>query len=174
MKNLFKNSVFFNIFIFLVFNIFFLDLYFPALLVLRVPSGEVYEKYITDFAVYYMYFVILNRFYLLPLYFHILYKYTQNSKIKMLLQEFKSSVKVKCSFLIFGLLISPILGTTFCMIMNHNISDIDGYFKLCLLFVPFIGLYQVYLILYLIWWIGDTYSNIGKKYAISVVRRRRD
>ena len=156
MENIFKKSIIFNILIFILINIFLLDYYLPMMLYFHIPTKK-YETLLNNFSLIYICFVTINRLFLLPMYFKFLFKNTKRQEIKFFVQELKLSLGKKLFLLVSTFLVSPILAVIIDVILNHNYStnSLIGSFHLGLIFAPYIGLYQAYLILFLYWWIED-------------------
>ena len=156
MENIFKKSIIFNIFIFILINIFLLDYYLPMMLYFHIPTKK-YEALLNNFSLVYICLVTINRLYLLPMYFKFLLNNTKKQEIKFFIQELKLSLSKKIFLLILTFFVSSVLAVIIDVILNHNygINSLIGSFKLGLIFAPYIGLYQPYLILFLYWWIED-------------------
>ena len=164
MANIFKKSMVLNILIFISINIFLLDYYLPIMLYFHIPTKK-YEELLNNFSLVYICFVTINRLYLLPIYFKFLLKNTKRQEIKFFIQELKLSFCKKMYLLIFTFFVSPILTIIIDAILNHNYSmnSLIGSFKSGLIFAPYIGLYQPYLILFFYWWLEDYCKTKYKK-----------
>lgn len=174
MENALKKSKFINLFIFIFINVFFLDYYLPVMLLFHISEDK--SKEISQiFALLYILFVTINRLYLLPVYFKFLLKYIKNQEIKFFIHNLKLTLSYKIILLVITFFVSPILGTIFDFILNHDIDCLIGSFKLGLIFSPWLGLYQAYIILYLYWFVEDILINNTKKnnYSINGLGRKK-
>ena len=165
LKNMLKNNILLNILIFVLLNIFFIDYYLPFMLLFHIPKQKQYAEFLNIFAIFYVFFTTINRLYLLPIYFKSLLKYTKCQEIKFLIQDIKESLHKKLVVLLITFIIPPFWGALANSILNCNysITGFVGSLQLGIIFAPFIGLYQAYLILFIYWWLEDIWRKYQSK-----------
>jgi len=142
-----------DLIIFLLINIFFVDLYIPLIMSFHITDNILFQKLSSLYCI----FNIINRFYLLPLCLLLINKYTKSTDTKKHIFCLRNNTKQKILALLLSFILSPIIGTTFHSLLNQefNFNSIVGSLQLSFIFNPFIGLYQAYLIMYIYWGIWN-------------------
>ena len=146
-------------FIFIFVNLFLIDIQ-PVFLLEAYSyekTGSV-NKLLDIFA----WIVLLNRFYLLPLYLYIMSKYSQNIKVKEIIKTFYNSNKIKTFALLVIFVLSICWGVVFSTILYRDFSifSFKNLIMTATIFAPIIGLYQAYLIMYFYWWINKKFNIV--------------
>ena len=88
MQSIFSNKIIF-IFLFILINLFLLDLYLPIMLIFHIPQNKELETLLENFSFCYLGIVFINRLYLLPLFLNLYNKYTSHNDIKLFIYKLK-------------------------------------------------------------------------------------
>ena len=113
-------------------------------------NPKIYEK-----IKIYTIIIFFNRFYLLPLYFYLLKKYTKNKYLKSCIIYLRKNLKPKLILILSSFIFTPLISIFSYLIFDHSFSLSSVFFALFLTLVYIPGLYWAYITLFSLWWIHD-------------------
>jgi len=146
------------ILIFFLINVLFLDQISAFLFMISVTDNDKLMAIKTIIALPYVFFVTVNKFYLLPLMCYFSVKYWHQQKIANFFLKWKSSLKRQILYLGIIFILMPIL-YTFLSLSKLEKYSLYELFKTYFVLNVRIGLYQAYLILYFYWFIEYVFEN---------------
>ena len=144
--------------IFFLINILLLDQISALFFMISVIDNDNLMAIKTIIALPYMCFVIVNKFYLLPLICHFSIKYSHQQEIVNFILNWKASKKRQLFYILIILIIMPILYTLLSLSKLEK-DSLYELFRTSFGLNMQMGLYQAYLILYFYWFIEYLFEN---------------
>ena len=153
MENVLKNNIK-EFSVFLLFNFLLLDNTVALHFLISVFSNSILMSIKDLIAFPYFCFVIVNKIFLLPIFYNVYCNAVKTESLRKILDDFRYSWRLKISFLLIIFMLMPLI-ISLVLLLNPDEYSFEEIFIENFHFNIILGAYQAYIVLYIYWWIED-------------------